>query len=146
MPRSLAHPTNNFIIGTNAGLLPAPSAPVTSTVIVPAGPSAPSAPSSVDAFASTPTHRYPLRQRKVTDHFDPAAHNKIMAKAFAAAAEPQNHNQAIKSPDAAHWLAAEKEEINNLLSNKTWDLVELPPNCKVIGVCWVYKIKLNNVG
>ena len=68
-----------------------------------------------------------------------------MAKAFAAAAELQNHNQAIKSPDATHWLAAEKEEINNLLSNKTWDLVELPPNRKVISVCWVYKIKLNNV-
>ena len=43
-------------------------------------------------------------------------------------------------------MAAEKEEINNLLSNKTWDLVELPPNCKVIGVCWVYKIKLNDIG
>ena len=56
-----------------------------------------------------------------------------MAKAFAAAAEPQNHNQAIKSPNTAQWLAAEKEEINNLLSNKTWDLVELPPNRKAIG-------------
>ena len=57
----MAHPTNNFITGTNAGLLLAPSAPVTSTVIVPAGPSAPSAPPPVDASASTPAHRYPLR-------------------------------------------------------------------------------------
>ena len=55
------------------------------------------------------------------------------------------HNQAINSPNAAFWLAAEKEEINNLLLNKTWDLVELPPNCKVIGMHWV-KIKLNDIG
>ena len=30
---NVAHPINNFITGTNAGLLPAPSAPVTSTAV-----------------------------------------------------------------------------------------------------------------
>ena len=127
---NVAHPTINFITGVrvNTRLLPAPTAaPETSTAIVPTV--CRSAP-SVSAGASTPPtdNRYPLRQHKVTDCFDLIFYNKIMAKAFAVAAEPQNHNQAISSPDAAFWLAAEKEEINNLLSNKTWDLVELPPN------------------
>ena len=57
---NVAHPTNNFITGTNAGLLPAPPTPVTSTAIMPASPSTPSAPPPVGASSSTPAHRYPL--------------------------------------------------------------------------------------
>ena len=137
---NVAHPTTNFTgVRVNAGLLPATPAD-TSTAVVPAGASsAHSASAPVGASAPIVDNRYPLRQRKGTDCFNPSFYNKIMAKAFATATEPQNHNQAINSPDAAFWLAAEKEEINNLLSNKTWDLVELPPNRKAIGVCGFIK-------
>jgi len=146
----MAHPTTNFTgVHVNAGLLPAPMATPadTSTAVVPAGAlSAHSASALVGVFTPIVENRYPLQQCKGMDCFDPSFYNKIMTKAFAAAIKPQNHNQAINSPDAAFWLAAEKEEINNLLSNKTWDLVELPPNRKAISMCWVYKIKLNDIG
>ena len=119
-----------------------PTAAATGTAMVPA--SAPSA--SVGGEPPTQQNRYPLRTRKGMDCFDPLYYDRIMAKAFAAAIEPKTHEQAIKSPNSALWLVAEKEEIDNLLSNKTWDLVDLPPGRKAIGVRWVYKIKLNDQG
>lgn len=53
--------------------------------------------------------------------------------------EPTNYQEeAIKQPC---WKEAMKSEIEALVLNKTWDLVETPPNVKPIGCKWVYKIK-----
>lgn len=39
------------------------------------------------------------------------------------------------------WKVQMKEEKDGLQRNKTWDLVELPKNMKVVGCKWVYKLK-----
>ena len=52
--------------------------------------------------------------------------------------EPTNYQEAIKQPC---WKEAMKSEIEALVLNKTWDLVETPLNVKPIGCKWVYKIK-----
>lgn len=44
------------------------------------------------------------------------------------------------------WKKAMDEEINSILKNETWELVELPKDHKPIGVKWVYKTKLNERG
>ena len=38
------------------------------------------------------------------------------------------------------------EEIDAIERNETWELTELPPKKKVIGVKWVYKTKCNAEG
>ena len=38
------------------------------------------------------------------------------------------------------------DEINSLISNKTWKLVDLPPGCETIGCKWVLKKKLKPDG
>ncbi|KAL5552482.1 hypothetical protein UlMin_039883 [Ulmus minor] len=35
------------------------------------------------------------------------------------------------------------EEYNALINNKTWSLVELPPNKRPVGCKWIFKIKRN---
>jgi hypothetical protein len=37
-------------------------------------------------------------------------------------------------------------EMRSIGKNETWDLIELPKGSKRIGVKWVYKTKLNELG
>ena len=52
--------------------------------------------------------------------------------------EPSNFEEASSIPC---WQEAMKAEVEALELNKTWTLVDLPPNVKPIGCKWVYKIK-----
>jgi hypothetical protein len=55
---------------------------------------------------------------------------------------PPNFKEALASPDAIFWKEAVNDEMDSLISNKTWKLVELPPGCKTIGCKWVLRKKL----
>ena len=44
------------------------------------------------------------------------------------------------------WCAAMAEELQALGDNHTWDVVQCPPNVKVIGCKWIYSIKLCSDG
>ncbi|KAJ8463023.1 hypothetical protein ONZ51_g10516 [Trametes cubensis] len=54
---------------------------------------------------------------------------------------PNSHRQAMASPDAEKWRAAEKAEYDSLIENKTWILVPRPKNRQVVANRWVYDIK-----
>ena len=60
--------------------------------------------------------------------------------------EPANYKEACKSTDKNHWMIAMEEEINSLKTNKTCDLVPLPPNHKPLKIHWVYKVKEEDGG
>jgi hypothetical protein len=49
-------------------------------------------------------------------------------------------------PDYQQWHQAVVEEIEAHLRNGTWTLVQLPPDRKAIGSCWVFKVKHNAYG
>jgi len=40
--------------------------------------------------------------------------------------EPKNYSEAISNDDSGKWIAAMQEEVESLLKNETWELVELP--------------------
>ena len=46
--------------------------------------------------------------------------------------EPQTLKQALKTADREKWLAASKEEYDNLIEMGTWKLVSLPRDKKLI--------------
>jgi hypothetical protein len=60
--------------------------------------------------------------------------------------EPVNYNDAIKSIDGSFWLEAINDELDSIMSNHTWELVELPPKIKPIGCKWIFKRKLKPDG
>ena len=39
------------------------------------------------------------------------------------------------------WMEAMQSKYGSIMKNNTWDLVDRPPKCKVIGTKWVYKTK-----
>ena len=61
--------------------------------------------------------------------------------------EPKTYSEAINSRDAAFWREAINDEMDSIMSNKTWTLVDLPPGSKPIGCKWVFKKKYgsNNI-
>ena len=60
--------------------------------------------------------------------------------------EPLTFRQAMNSSESRHWKDAVKSEIDSIVSNGTWELVDLPPGCSTIGCRWIFKRKLNPDG
>jgi hypothetical protein len=58
---------------------------------------------------------------------------KIIVKAFA-------------SPDADNWKEAVRSEMDSILSNKIWELIDRPYGCKPVGCKWMFKKKLRPDG
>ena len=57
--------------------------------------------------------------------------------------DPVSFEEAEKS---LKWREAMNEKIRAIERNETWELTELPRGAKCIGVKWIYKTKLNEVG
>jgi hypothetical protein len=60
--------------------------------------------------------------------------------------EPSTYEEAMASPDAAHWKVAMLNEITSLHANGTWELMPLPHGSKAIAAKWVFKIKRDAAG
>ena len=59
---------------------------------------------------------------------------------------PLTLKEALLSPGGVFWKKAMNDEMDSLISNKTWKLVDLPPGCKTIGCKWVLRKKLKPDG
>ena len=60
--------------------------------------------------------------------------------------EPQTYKEAITSPEALSWKEAINSEVEFILQNHTWELVDIPPGSKPIGCKWIFKRKLKADG
>jgi hypothetical protein len=54
--------------------------------------------------------------------------------------------EAYSSPDADYWKEAVRSEMDSIMSNGTWEVVERPYGCKPMGCKWVLKKKLRPDG
>lgn len=57
--------------------------------------------------------------------------------------EPMSYEEACKRKE---WVEAMNVEITAIEKNETWELTDLPPNRKPIGLKWVYKVKRDPTG
>ncbi|WVZ84641.1 LOW QUALITY PROTEIN: hypothetical protein U9M48_031648 [Paspalum notatum var. saurae] len=92
----------------------------------------------------------PVHYRLVNDVVGPATPPGLAAREldeaeellFGSAEEPPSYAEAEKD---AHWRRA-MEEMNAIMENGTWELVEPLPSCRPISLKWVYKIKRDERG
>ena len=56
--------------------------------------------------------------------------------------EPQTYKEAMTSPEAPFWKEAINSEVESILKNHTWELVDIPPGNKLIGYKWIFKRNL----
>jgi hypothetical protein len=59
---------------------------------------------------------------------------------------PSTIEQAYSSPDADFWKETIRSEMNSIMSNETWEVIERPYGCKPIGSKWVFMKKLRPDG
>jgi hypothetical protein len=59
---------------------------------------------------------------------------------------PTTIKQAYSSPDADLWKKAVRSEMDSIMSNETWEVVDPPYGCKPISCKWVFKKMLRPDG
>jgi hypothetical protein len=59
---------------------------------------------------------------------------------------PTSIVEAYISPDADDWKEAVHNEMDSILSNRTWEVTEQPYGCKPVGCKWLFKKKLRPNG
>lgn len=60
--------------------------------------------------------------------------------------DPKTFNEAMTSRDASFWKEAINDEMDSILSNQTWVLVDLPQGSQPISSKWVFRRKYNTDG
>jgi hypothetical protein len=55
--------------------------------------------------------------------------------------EPRNIYEAHASPEVEYWKDAVHSEMDSIITNETWELVELPIGYKPVGCKWIFKRK-----
>ncbi|KAL0282934.1 UNVERIFIED_CONTAM: Retrovirus-related Pol polyprotein from transposon TNT 1-94 [Sesamum angustifolium] len=60
--------------------------------------------------------------------------------------DPITFKDAMTSSEVKQWKEAIKSEMNSIVSNGTWVLVDLPLGCTTIGCKWIFKKKLKPDG
>ncbi|KAB2597268.1 hypothetical protein D8674_000188 [Pyrus ussuriensis x Pyrus communis] len=60
--------------------------------------------------------------------------------------EPRTFKEAMYSSEAPLWKEAIKSEMESIMENNTWELVDLPPGSKPIDHKWIFKKKLKADG
>ena len=60
--------------------------------------------------------------------------------------EPRTYHEAVSSTDGPLWKEAIRSEVDSILQNHTWELVDLPPGCKPLKSKWIFKRKMKADG
>ena len=60
--------------------------------------------------------------------------------------EPQTYKETVNCPEGPLWKEAIKSEVDSILQNHTWELVDLPPGSKPLGYKWIFKRKMKADG
>lgn len=66
---------------------------------------------------------------------------RVYGAAVRPADSPSGWKEAMARADRDEWIKAAQNEIDALIENGTWELVELPPGCRAIGSRWVFLVK-----
>ena len=59
---------------------------------------------------------------------------------------PKSHKEAVQHHHQSPWESAMKDEMNSMKTNDVWELVPRPPDRKVIGSKWIFKVKMDANG
>jgi hypothetical protein len=71
---------------------------------------------------------------------------EVVCNAVENCLDPPNYSAAMKTAAAERWKIAIEDELKSLRDNRTWVVVEKPPNVKPLAPRFVFKLKLDSDG
>ncbi|XP_050493837.1 uncharacterized protein LOC126875157 [Bombus huntii] len=83
------------------------------------------------------------RERKKSERYGQTSSYFIYVNVVSADS-PQTYEEALSGDASGSWKEAMDREMNSLIKNKTWKLVEKPKDKKVLDLKWVYTNKSDN--
>ncbi|KAD5802426.1 hypothetical protein E3N88_13786 [Mikania micrantha] len=92
---------------------------------------------------------FPCLKKEISNSSTPVdeiVHDEYQEQLEAEEGEPQTYRDAVTSSEGPQWKEAIKNEIDSILQNHTWELVDLPPGCKPLGYRWIFKRKMKADG
>ena len=60
--------------------------------------------------------------------------------------DPKTYEEAMGSVGASFWKEAINSELESIMANQTWELVDLPKGNRAIGCKWIFKRKMKKDG
>ncbi|KAH9095794.1 hypothetical protein LEN26_017695 [Aphanomyces euteiches] len=60
--------------------------------------------------------------------------------------DPKTPKEALEGPNADKWREAMQLEVDNLMGNGTWELVDRPKDTNIVSNKWVFNIKYDSAG
>nr|GEZ65425.1 hypothetical protein [Tanacetum cinerariifolium] len=60
--------------------------------------------------------------------------------------KPTSYKAVMLDPESNKWLDTMNAEMQSMIDNKVWVMVDLPPNCKTVGSKWIFKKKIDMDG
>ncbi|KAD5960305.1 hypothetical protein E3N88_11777 [Mikania micrantha] len=92
---------------------------------------------------------FPCLEKEHTSSSSPVdeiVHDEVQEQLEAEEGEPQTYREAVTSSEGPQWKEAIKNEIDSILQNHTWELVDLPSGFKPLGYRWIFKRKMKADG
>nr|GEY57551.1 hypothetical protein [Tanacetum cinerariifolium] len=87
---------------------------------------------------------YPKETMGYYFYFPPE--NKIVVASLGDLNEPASYKAAMLDSEFNQWINAMNAEIQSMIDNRVWVLVDLPLGCKTVGSKWIFKKKTDMDG
>ena len=70
----------------------------------------------------------------------------VVEHASGSAYEPKNYEDAVTCADASKWIPSMAEEVEEIIANQVWDIMDPPPGVSILTGKFAYKVKTNADG
>ena len=92
-----------------------------------------------ESTASNPIVSKSVLRRSTRSKQKPNRYDYNLTVASTELQDPSSVAEARSAPDKVKWEKAMEREMKSLRSNEVWELVEPPPDRKVVGNKWIFK-------
>ncbi|GJV36390.1 retrotransposon protein, putative, ty1-copia subclass [Tanacetum coccineum] len=103
-------------------------------------------PMEVEGFEPPQEEDIPIRRSEMTRRAPDRLYVEVEEHSIGDLNEPTSYKAAMLDSESNKWIDAMNAEIQSMMDNMVWVLVDLPSGCKTVGSKWIFKKKTDMDG